>query len=133
MGFFGKIFFFFFGCGPFLKSLLNLLQYRFCFVCFLCFGCQACGIFPPLKVLEMGSGDSVLYKTSPRSLYSSSLQVPENRGRNAVYILKGNYWEMELIIDLSKDLKLTDFWLLNLDSFILCHSQQDSMTPCYYL
>ena len=30
-GFF-KVFFFFFGCGPFLKSLLNLLQHRFCFM-----------------------------------------------------------------------------------------------------
>ena len=60
MFFFGKIFFFFFfGCGPFLKSLLNLLQYRFCFVCFLFFGCEACGIFAPLKVLEMGSGDVI--------------------------------------------------------------------------
>ena len=39
-----------------------------------------------------------------------------------VYILKGNYWEMELIIDLSKDLKLTDLWLLNLDSYSLSFS-----------
>ena len=30
--FFLKIFFFFFWCGPFLKSLLNLLQYCFCFM-----------------------------------------------------------------------------------------------------
>ena len=35
--------FFFFWCGPFLKSLLNLLQYCFCFM-FWFFGCQACGI-----------------------------------------------------------------------------------------
>ena len=27
-----SLFFFFFGCGPFLKSLLNLLQYCFCFI-----------------------------------------------------------------------------------------------------
>ena len=59
----------------------------------------------------------MLCKTSPRSLYSSSLQVLESRGKNSVYILKENYREMELIIDLGKDLKLTDLWLLNLDSY----------------
>ena len=38
----------FFWCGPFLKSLLNLLQYCFCFM-FWAFGCEACGILahPP--------------------------------------------------------------------------------------
>ena len=29
-------------CGPVLKSLLNLLQYCFCFFIFWCFGCEAC-------------------------------------------------------------------------------------------
>ena len=36
----------FFGCGPFLKSLLNLLQYCFC-VIFWLFGLEACGILAP--------------------------------------------------------------------------------------
>ena len=35
-------FFFFFWCGPFLKSLLNLLQYRCCFTSWF-FGHKACG------------------------------------------------------------------------------------------
>ena len=35
--------FFFFWCGPFLKSLLNLLQYCFCLM-FWPFGHEACGI-----------------------------------------------------------------------------------------
>ena len=35
---------FVFWCGLFLKSLLNLLQYCFCFM-FWFFGCEACGIF----------------------------------------------------------------------------------------
>ena len=39
---------------------------------------------------------------------------------------------MKLITDLSEDLELTDLWLLNLDSFIPCHSQQDFVTPFYY-
>ena len=38
--------FFFFGCGPFLKSLLNFLQYCFCFM-FWFFGPEACGILAP--------------------------------------------------------------------------------------
>ena len=33
-------------CGPFLKYLLNLLQYCFCFM-FSFFGCDVCGIFTP--------------------------------------------------------------------------------------
>ena len=36
-------FFFFFWCGPFLKFLLNVLQYCICFVLFF-FGHKACGI-----------------------------------------------------------------------------------------
>ena len=35
--------FLFYECGPFLKSLLNLLQYCFCFI-FQFFGPKACGI-----------------------------------------------------------------------------------------
>ena len=38
--------FFIFCCGPFLKSLLNLLQYCFCFM-FWCFDCKVCGILAP--------------------------------------------------------------------------------------
>ena len=33
-------------CVPFKKSLLNLLQYCFCFM-FWCLGCEACGILVP--------------------------------------------------------------------------------------
>ena len=42
------LFFFlrFFWCGPFLKSLLNLLQYCFCFMLWF-FGHKACGILAP--------------------------------------------------------------------------------------
>ena len=40
----------FFWCGPFLKSLLNLLQYGFCFM-FWFFGHEACGVLvPPLGI-----------------------------------------------------------------------------------
>ena len=46
--FFSKIFFFF-GCGSFLKSVLNLLQYCFCFSFF---GCKACGILTPQPGIE---------------------------------------------------------------------------------
>ena len=45
----GRLFFFkffFLLCGPFLKSLLNLLQYFFCFL-FWFFGPEACGILSP--------------------------------------------------------------------------------------
>ena len=48
--FFFKIFFFF-GCGPFLKSLLNLLQYCFCFM-FWFSGHEACGILAPQPGME---------------------------------------------------------------------------------
>ena len=37
---------FFVGCGPFLKSLLNLLQYSFCFMLWF-FGHEACEILAP--------------------------------------------------------------------------------------
>ena len=42
---------FFFWCGPFLKSLLNLLQYCFCFM-FWFFGHKACGILSPPPGIE---------------------------------------------------------------------------------
>ena len=47
------LFFFkdFFWCGPFLKSLLNLLQYCFCFK-FWFFGYEACGILAPPSGIE---------------------------------------------------------------------------------
>ena len=60
---------FFFGCGLFLKPLLNLLQYCFCFTfCF--FGHEACGILAPqpgieraLEVLTTGPrGKSLEYR-----------------------------------------------------------------------
>ena len=41
----------FFWCGPFLKSLLNLLQYCFCFM-FWYFGHEACGILAPQPGIE---------------------------------------------------------------------------------
>ena len=49
----GAFFFFFkiFWCGPFLKSLLNLLQYCFCFM-FWFFGHKACGILAPRPEIE---------------------------------------------------------------------------------
>ena len=34
-------------CGPFLKSLLNLLQYCFCFMFFFFFGSEVCEILAP--------------------------------------------------------------------------------------
>ena len=42
---------FFFLCGPFLKSLLNLLQYWFCFM-FWFLGCKARGILPPWPEIQ---------------------------------------------------------------------------------
>ena len=42
----------FFWCGPFLKSLLNLLQYCFCFMFFVFFGREACGILAPQPGVE---------------------------------------------------------------------------------
>ena len=42
---------FFFSCGLFLKSLLNLLQYCFCFM-FWFFGQEACGILAPRPGIE---------------------------------------------------------------------------------
>ena len=41
----------FFWCGPFLKSLLNLLQYCFCFI-FWSLGRKACGILAPRPGIE---------------------------------------------------------------------------------
>ena len=43
--------FFFFWCGPFFKSLLNLLQYSFCFM-FCLLGHEACGILAPQPGIE---------------------------------------------------------------------------------
>ena len=48
---FSLIFKRFFWCGPFLKSLLNLLQYCFCFT-FHFFGHEACGISAPRPGIE---------------------------------------------------------------------------------
>ena len=52
-------FFFFFGCGSFLESLLNLLQYCFCFV-FWFFGHKACEILAPTSGTE-GAANVGLY------------------------------------------------------------------------
>ena len=50
LNFFLRIFFFW--CGPFLKSLLNFLQYFFCFtMCF--FGHELCGILAPNQGLNL--------------------------------------------------------------------------------
>ena len=49
--FFLKIFFFFFWFGPFLKFLLNVWQYSFCFV-FWFFGYKAWGILVPQGGIE---------------------------------------------------------------------------------
>ena len=45
------LFIYLFLCGPFLKSLLNLLQYCFCFM-FWFFGQEACGILAPWPGIE---------------------------------------------------------------------------------
>ena len=47
----GVFFFFFPQCGPFLKSLLNFLQYCFCFMLWL-LGLEACGILAPYPGIE---------------------------------------------------------------------------------
>ena len=44
----------FFWCGPFLKSLLNLLQCCFC-LCFGCFGLEACRILAPRPGIKPAS------------------------------------------------------------------------------
>ena len=46
-----RFFFFMCVCGPFLKSLLNLLQYYFCFM-FWFIGQEACGILVPWLGIE---------------------------------------------------------------------------------
>ena len=42
----------FFLCGPFLKSVLHLLQYCFCCLCSGFFGLKACGILTPQPGIE---------------------------------------------------------------------------------
>ena len=49
MNFFFKDFFF--SCGPFLKSLLNLLQYA-SLLCFVFFDQKACGILVPRQGIK---------------------------------------------------------------------------------
>ena len=48
------IYLFIFWCGPFLKSLLNLLQYCFCSM-FWFFGHEACGILAPQPGIKPAS------------------------------------------------------------------------------
>ena len=52
LGFIFKVCVFFFLRGPFLKSLLNLLQYHFCFM-FWFFGCEMHGILAPQPGTEL--------------------------------------------------------------------------------
>ena len=71
---------FFFWCGPFLKSLLNLLQYCFCFT-FWFFGCEACGILvhqPGIEPSPSALEDKVLTTGLPgnslKSIFSISFE-----------------------------------------------------------
>ena len=64
-----------FWCGPFLKSLLNLLQYCFCFM-FWCFGHETCEILAPLpgiKPIPPALEDKVLITGPPVKSPSPSL------------------------------------------------------------
>ena len=47
-----KFFFFFFEVDHFFKSLLNLLQYCYCFMFSCFFGCKTCGILAPWPGIE---------------------------------------------------------------------------------
>ena len=61
-------FFFFFWWGPFLKSLLSLLQHYLCFM-FWVFGCEACEILAPLPGMESAPAaleDGVLTTGPPK-------------------------------------------------------------------
>ena len=62
----------FFWCGPFLKSLLNLLQYCFCFM-FWIFGCEACGILAPRPGIKLAppalEGEGLTTGPPGKSLY----------------------------------------------------------------
>ena len=53
--------FLFFGCGPFLKSLLNLLQHRFCFMLWF-FRCEAYEILAAYHSKNQQSQKLVLWK-----------------------------------------------------------------------
>ena len=77
-------------CGPFLKSLLNLLQYSFCFMLW-CFGSKACGILaerrslnpwtagkvPPMCLQQLAFLGSVRHCLQPR-LYINSFNLHDN-------------------------------------------------------
>ena len=81
--FYSRSFFFFFKiflCGPFLKSLLSLLQYCFCFM-FWFFSHEACGILAPWPgiepvppALEGEVLNTGLPSKSPRSLFLSCVK-----------------------------------------------------------
>ena len=71
-----------FWCGPFLKSLLNLLQYCFCFMCWF-FGPEACGILAPwprIKPTSTALEDEVSTTgppgKSPQCIFNTFLNLP---------------------------------------------------------
>ena len=76
--------FFFLMCVPFLKSLLNLLQYCFCCLCsvfyfFIFFAQEACGIlarWPGIKPMPPALEGSLTTGPPGKSLYSS---LPDGR------------------------------------------------------
>ena len=76
-----KVFFLFvFWCGPFLKSLLNLLQYCSA-LCFWYFGCEACRILAPWPGIEpkpshwKAKSLSPDHQGSPQSLTGRPLHI----------------------------------------------------------
>ena len=84
--------FFFFqdfsSCGPFLNSLLNLLQYCFCFT-FWFFGHQACGILasqPGVEPVSPALEGKLLTLVCQGSLFSVSFE--DSFLRTSLYMLK---------------------------------------------
>ena len=82
-------------CRPFLKSLLNLLQYCFCFmICF--FGHEACGILVPqpgIKPTPLGLESKVLTTVPPR----------ESPNESVLCIRWPKYWSFSFIISPSNE------------------------------
>ena len=126
----------FFWCGQFLKSLLNLLQYCFCFM-FWFFGRQACNILTPwpgIKPTPPALEDKVLTTGPPGKSHSyrflmiffiklrKFLSIPESLLRvsnmNWCWILSNtflapinmNIWFFSLSCWYGE---LIDFWMLN--------------------
>ena len=72
-------FFFFFWCGLFFKSLLNLFSYSSGFLClfFFFFGPKACGILPPWTGIEavlLASEDKVLTTGPPDNSHGKNIK-----------------------------------------------------------